>query len=138
MEYTIRFVDSPGPPWVRIFTWPKGLECLDDIHYDGIKHDWAETRQCQPEKFLNPVGPIHGCSLVDSLINIAESGAEIQEVNSAVKPGCQQGHAYERVFGVVNPIDIKSQQLVYNTDRRMKHDFNIMAAELDAMAMGSA
>ena len=59
----------------------------------------------------------------DSLINIAESGAEIQEVNSAVKAGCQQATHMSAYLGSLIQLISKSQQLVYNTDRRMKHDF---------------
>lgn len=44
-----------------------------------------------------------------------------KEIDSAVQPGCKLPKI-QCGLRIVQPVDIKSQKLVYNTNCRMKHD----------------
>lgn len=47
---------------------------------------------------------------------------KIQKVNSAVQPRCKDCYTPKCSFGIIQPVNIKIQQFIYNSHCRMKHD----------------
>ena len=90
------------------------------------------------EKLLHAAGSIHRSSLINGLINISESCGKIQKIDPAVKPRSKNGYADQSSIRIVQPVDIQAGKFVHNTYCRWSMIWKIIAAELDAIAIGRA